>query len=124
MGTPYRSPKYGHLGVHFLCTGPDPNGPRPGERVRAVVFDAKGKITRRFEQKAGAVVDGGYVDFFNSPRCRPSIQRLPLVDVDTDGTETVLLEDFQPSMDRAVFAHVFEVWCRRHGIESTIEGLP
>lgn len=37
--SPFRSPRYGRLGVYFLCTGPDPMGPRPGERVRVAVIE-------------------------------------------------------------------------------------
>jgi hypothetical protein len=113
----FRSPKYGRLGVYFLCTGPDPNGPRPGERVRAVVYDKAGQVVRRFEQTAGAVVSEGYVDFFNSARCKPVVQALPLVDIDAAGTQTVLLADYKPSMGREVFARVFGEWCARYGIE-------
>ncbi len=111
----YRSPKYGHLGVYFLSTGP--TGPLPGERVVAVIYSKDGAILRRFEQRAGEVLQEGYVDFFNSPRCRPTVRRLPVVDVAPDGAETVLLEDFRPSMGMETFSRTFGEWALRHGVD-------
>lgn len=68
----YRSPKNGHLGVYTLCSGPDPNGPKPGERLIIVIYDKDDNIVRRLEQVKGNCLDPGYVDFFNSMKCRPS----------------------------------------------------
>lgn len=111
----WKSPKYGHLGVYFLCTGPDPNGPMPGERVRVVIYDEHGSVVRRFEQIGGVVLDEGYVDFFGGPRDRPVRQRMPVVDIAPDGAQTVLIADFQPTTSREIFANAFRTWAETHG---------
>lgn len=114
----FRSPKYGHRGVYFLCTGPGPDGPRPGDRVQVVIYDREDKVVRRFEQVQGECLDPGYVDFFGSPKCRPAKYRMPLVDIAPDGTQTVLLQDFQPGTPRSVMSDVFGAWVAQHGMAS------
>lgn len=110
----FKSPKYGHRGVYFLCTGPDPSGPRPGERVKAVIYDKDDKVVRRFEQIQGECLDEGYVSFFGGPRDRSAKYRMPLVDIAPDGTSTVLLADFQPHMSRNIFSDAFGAWVEKH----------
>lgn len=111
----FRSPKYGDRGVYFLCTGPDKDGPRPGPRVQAVIYDAEDRVIRRFEQIQGECIDEGYISFFGWPMDRPARYRLPLVDFAPDGTQTVLLPDFQAHMGREVFALVFAAWVGNFG---------
>lgn len=110
----FKSPKYGHRGVYFLSTGPDPNGPRPGDRVKVVIYGADDQVIRRFEQVQGECLDPGYVDFFNSPKCRPAKYRMPLVDFAPDGTQTTLLADFPAGAPMSAFQDVFRAWVERH----------
>lgn len=116
MRTGFRSPKYGHLGVYFLSTGPDPSGPRPGPRVQAVIYDKADNVVRRFEQIEGSCVDPGYVDFFGGPSNRSARYTLPVVDIAPDGSQTVLIPDFQPGASREVFATAFRAWAEQHGV--------
>ena len=111
----FRSPKYGHRGVYFLCTGPDPSGSRPGPRLEAVIY-AGDRVVRRFEQVQGDCLDEGYTDFFNSPRCRPSVHRLFLVDVAPDGTRHMLVSDFQPGSPRTLLETAFRSWVETYGV--------
>jgi len=114
----FKSPKYGHLGVYFLCTGPDPSGPRPGPRVQAVIYGKDNTVVRRFEQIEGTCLDGGYVDFFGGPNNRPARYTLPLVDIAPDGTQTVLVPDFQPGTPRSVMSDAFRSWAEKNGVPS------
>lgn len=113
----FRSPKYGHLGVYFLCTGPGPGGPRPGPRVQAVIYGKDGQVVRRFEQIQGECLDEGYVSFFGGPKDRPARYRLPVVDVAPDGTQTTLLADFQPGSPMSLFQDAFRSWVEKHGVK-------
>lgn len=112
----FRSPKWGHLGVYFHCTGPDPRGPRPGPRLQVVVYDAEDNIVRRLEQRRGQVVDPGYVDFFDSPRCRSSVSEYHIVDIAPDGTETVLATHTQGSAANRWLQTNFGNWVTDHGV--------
>jgi len=114
MRAGFKSPKYGHLGVYFLSTGPDPSGPRPGPRVQAVIYDDQDRVVRRFEQVEGTCLDEGYTDFWGSPKCRPARFTLPLVDIAPDGTQSVLVPDFQPGSSRAVLSGAFQAWVEKH----------
>lgn len=111
----FRSPKYGHRGVYFLCTGPDPSGPRPGPRLQAVVYDENDRVVRRFEQVQGECLDEGYVSFFGGHKDRPARYRMPLVDISPDGVQTVLAHDFQPHSPRSVIETAFRAWVEAHG---------
>lgn len=115
MRAGFRSPKYGHRGVYFLCTGPDPSGPKPGPRVQVVVYDEQDQVIRRFEQAEGVCLDGGHVSFFGGPKDRPARYTLPLVDVAPDGVRTVLVADFQPNDPRSVMESTFKNWVEQHG---------
>lgn len=110
-----KSPRYGHRGVWNLSLGP--NSPVPGERLEIAILDEHGAEVRRFEQRAGRVIDQGYVDFFNSSRCRPSVQRFPLVDVAADGTTTELCEHYEQSMGPALYLALLGEWAAKHGKE-------
>jgi len=115
MRAGFRSPKYGHRGVYFLCTGPDPGGPRPGPRLQVVIYDEQDQVVRRFEQVEGVCLDEGHVSFFGGPKDRPARSLMPLVDIAPDGTRTVLVEDFQPGSPRSVMEGAFRGWVERHG---------
>jgi hypothetical protein len=108
-----KSPKFGHLGVWTFSLGP--NSPIPGERLMLGIIDGEGNIVRRFEQIRGAWIDPGYVDFFNSYRCRPSVHEMPLVDIDADGKVNVLLPHHSQEMGMGIYLSVLEAWATRHG---------
>jgi hypothetical protein len=108
-----KSPKFGHLGVWTFSLGP--NSPIPGERLMLGIIDSEGNIVRRFEQIRGACIDPGYVDFFNSYRCRPSVHEMPLVDIDNEGKVTVLLQHHSQEMGMGIYLSVLEAWATRHG---------
>jgi hypothetical protein len=86
----YRSPKNGHLGVYTICSGPDPNGPVPSERLIIVIYDKQETIVRKLEQVRGKSLDDGYVDFFNSNNCRPGVHEYYMIDTDKDGKKEIL----------------------------------
>lgn len=111
----FRSPKFGHLGVYFLSTGPAPS-PRPGERVQVVIYGKDDAVVRRFEHRRGECLDEGYTDFWNSPQCRPTKHVLPVVDIAPDGQVTTLIPHFDKSMGQELFAQVFEQWATTHGV--------
>jgi hypothetical protein len=92
-----------------------PNSPIPGERLMLGIIDAEGNIVRRFEQIRGACIDPGYVDFFNSCRCRPSKHEMPLVDIDDSGKVTVLLPHHSQEMGMGIYLSVLEAWATKHG---------
>lgn len=107
---------YGNLGVHILCSGPDPNGPIPGERIRVVIYDEEDIIVRRLEQIEGCYIDDGYVDFFNTVNCRPSIHEFHFVDIDHNGKQTILSSHTIPSDAQTWLKQNISNWARKHGI--------
>lgn len=111
----FRSPKHGHRGVFFLCTGPDPSGPRPGPRLQVVIYDKEDKVVRRLEQVEGECLDQGHVSFFGGPRDRSARYRLPIVDIAPDGKQSVLIEDFQPTSPRSVLSDAVQRWVDSYG---------
>jgi len=111
----HRSAKYGHLGVHYLCTGPDPRGPRPGPRLKAVIYDQGWNIVRRLEQVTGKCTDEGHVSFFGGPADRPAQFELPIVDISPDGVQTILVTDFQPNSPRWLLEAAFNTWALAYG---------
>jgi len=112
----YKSPKHGHRGVYFLCTGPDPSGPRPGPRLQVVIYDRQDNVVRRFEQVEGLLVDPGHVSFFGGPGDRPARSLMPLVDIAPDGTQKELVLDFQPGTPRHVMETAFRAWVEKYGV--------
>jgi hypothetical protein len=112
----YRSPKNGHLGVYTLCSGPDPNGPRPGERVIIVIYDKNDDIVRTLEQFKGSCIDPGWVDFFNSMNCRPSVHEYLIVDTDKDGNKTTMATHTSPSEANRWLTLNCPIWVQEHGI--------
>lgn len=113
----YRSHKWGHLGVHFLCTGPDPSGPRPGPRLQVVIYDGDGNVTRRLEQVGGGVIQEGYVDFFGSTQCCPSVREYHLVDTNEGtGERTVLATHTTASGAHGWLRANFGAWAQQHGV--------
>lgn len=108
-----KSPRFGHLGVWNLSLGP--NSPVPGERLEIAIVDSLGAIVRRFEQIAGVTLDDGYVDFFGSAKCRPSVQRMPIVDLDPVGVTTTLCEHYAQSMGPDLYLSLLGTWAHAHG---------
>jgi hypothetical protein len=80
-----------------------------------VVYDEQDRVVRRFEQVQGACLDEGHVSFFGGPRDRSAKFLMPLVDIAPDGTQTILVADFQPSGPRSVMENAFRAWVEQHG---------
>jgi len=112
----YRSPKSGNLGVYTLCSGPDPNGPVPGERLIIVIYDQQDNIVRRLEQVKGDCLDPGYVDFFLSPKCRPTLYTYHIVDIDKDQTAQIIATHTSPEEARKWLVENIDKWVQEHGI--------
>lgn len=112
----YRSPTNGHLGVYTLCSGPDPSGPTPGERVIIVIYDNDDKIVRRLEQVRGDCIDPGYVDFFLSNKCRPSRHEYHIIDIDAAGEKKILATHTSPSEGYRWFQQNCPLWVQEHGV--------
>jgi|GEM_PF-5316514 len=112
----YRSKNFGHLGVYFLSTGPDPLGPMPGERVIIVIYNSKNEIVRRLEQVRGDCLDEGWIDFFESAKCRPSVYEYHLIDFDQYGNREILASHTDPPHARAWLDENFPKWSEKHGI--------
>lgn len=107
------SPRFGHLGMWNLSLGP--NSPVPGDRLEIAILDQDRNIVRRLEQIVGTCIDPGYVDFFNSPRCRPSRFLYPLVDIAPDGTQQELHPDFHTRLGKDAFFRIVGDWMGEHG---------
>ena len=108
------SPRYGHLGMWNYCLGP--NSPLPGERLIVLLLDDKGHVFRRFEQIRGVCTDPGYVDFFNSPNCRPAAHEYPLVDFSADGKEfNVVCPHYCQSMGMDLYLKLIREWVLKYG---------
>jgi len=109
-----RSPRFGHLGMWNFCLGPA--SPIPGDRLRVGILDMDGNVVRRFEQIRGACTDPGYVDFFESHRCRPATHEMPIVDIDAEGKITeVLHPNYTQSMGMDLYLRLLEAWVTEHG---------
>ena len=115
----WKSPKLGHLGVYFLCTGPDPSGPAPGERLIIVIYNEKNETVRRLEQVKDDCIDPGYIDFFDSFKCRPSIHDYQNVDIDVLGNRTILATHNYPLDARGWLAINVPKWAAEHGIPNS-----
>jgi hypothetical protein len=112
----FRSPKNGHLGVYTLCSGPDPRGPVPGPRFILVIYDKDDVIVRRLEQVRGDCLDDGYVDFFNSLKCRPAIFSYHMVDIDIIGNREILATHISPAEASQWLKENVPVWVSKHSI--------
>jgi len=112
----FRSEKNGHLGVYTLSSGPDPKGPLPGERLIIVIYDINDTIVRRLEQVRGDCIDDGYVDFFNSFKCRPAIFSYHLIDIDRTGHKQILATHSTPGEANHWLKENVPIWVKLHGI--------
>jgi hypothetical protein len=113
----FRSPKNGHLGVYTLSSGPDPNGPVPGERLIIVIYDKDDNIVRRLEQVKGDCLDPGYVDFFNSFICRTEVSSYHMVDTDKDGIKQILATHTTPEEAYSWLKRNVPYWVQQYGVE-------
>ncbi|SIO53931.1 hypothetical protein [Chitinophaga niabensis] len=113
----YRSPKYGHLGLYFLSTGPDPNGPMPGTRVIMVIYDDNDMIVRRLEEVRGECLDPGYIDFFNSHLCKSALYQYHIIDVDINENVSILASHTEPSEANKWLKINVPTWIEKHGIK-------
>ena len=120
MRNGYRSPKNGHLGVYTLCSGPDPRGPMPGERVIIVIYDKNDNITRTLEQVRGNTLDAGWIDFFNSSNCRPSVHEYYIYDTDQAGNKTKMATHTNPSDANRWLTINCPLWVQEHGIADNV----
>jgi hypothetical protein len=114
MRTGEPSTRHPGLGVYVHSLGP--SSPIPGERLQIVIYDQQDNIVRRFEQVRGECLDPGYVDFFLSSRCRPAIYLWPLVDIDMEGKQTILVENFRSGMDMNIFYRALTEWVEKYGV--------
>jgi hypothetical protein len=112
----FRSAKNGHLGVYTLCSGPDPSGPVPGERLIIVIYDKDNTIVRRLEQVQGDCIDEGYVDFFNSFQCRPARFAYHMIDIDRVGHKQILATHYTSGEVILWLKENVPVWVDKHGI--------
>jgi hypothetical protein len=112
----YRSSKNGHLGVYTVCSGPDPNGPVPGERLVIVIYDQQDHIVRRLEQVRGDSLDPGYVDFFESATCRPALYSYHIIDIDKDQQPHILASHTSPSAAKEWLVENVPKWVQGHGV--------
>ena len=102
------------LGVWNLCLGP--NSPIPGERLQILIVDSTGKIVRRFEQIEGRCIDPGYVDYFESHRCRPALHERPIVDIDKDGKiAAVLHPNYTQAVGMETYLQLLTEWANSWG---------
>ena len=116
----FRSVKNGHLGVYTLCSGPDPSGPVPGERVIIVIYNKEDKIVRTLEQVKGNCIDPGWIDFFNTQACRPSVHEYHIVDTNELGEKTVMASHTTPSAANRWLTINCPLWVQEHGITDNI----
>ena len=108
------SPRYGHLGMWTLSLGPA--SPVPGERLEIAIIDETGKIVRRLEQIRGKCTDEGYVDFFMSAGCRPSVYEYPIVDIDENGkVANIICRHYAQSMGMDLYLKMLGEWVTKHG---------
>lgn len=112
-----KSFRYGHLGVYILCSGPDPDGPMPGQRLTLVIYDKANNIVRKLEQVKGDCIDEGYVDFFNSFSCRSSLDEYHMVDTDRNGKLQILATHTSPSDAHSWLQKNVPLWVQEHGIK-------
>ena len=106
--------RFGHLGVHNICLGPNA-ATLIGPRLKIVMYNDKDEIVRRLEEIEGECIDPGYVDFFNSPACRPAKHQHYLIDIGPDGKLAILHDDPFAFMcnPQAWIAFVGE-WANKH----------
>jgi hypothetical protein len=116
----YRSVKNGHLGVYTLCSGPDPSGPVPGERVIIVIYNKENKIVRTLEQVKGNCIDPGWIDFFNTQACRPSVHEYHIIDTDANGKQTLMASHTSPSDANRWLTINCPLWVQQHGIPDNV----
>ena len=108
------SPRYGHLGMWNYSLGP--SSPIPGQRLQVLILDQAGEIIRRFEQIEGRCIDEGYVDFFESHRCRPALHEMPIVDIDAEGCiAAVLCRHYTQSMGMEIYLKLLGDWGNQWG---------
>ena len=109
-----KSPRHGQLGMWNYCLGP--NSPHPGERLEVFILDEKGQIVRRFEQIRGKCTDPGYVDFFMSAGCRPSVHEYPIVDIDENGkVANIICQHYSQSMGMDLYLKLIGEWANKYG---------
>ena len=110
------SPRYRHLGVWNFCLGPQ--SPIPGDRMQIFIIDQAGNIVRRFEQIEGRCIDPGYVDYFESHRCRPAVNERPIMDINEGGKiAAVLHPNYTQELGMDLYLKLLWEWVQRWGRE-------
>lgn len=109
-----KSPRFGHLGMWSISLGPGSS--IPGPRLIICILDQNKKQVRRLEQVRGNHIEPGYVDFFESHRCRPATSEYPLVDIDENGQiVSVLHPNFTSRMDQSTYLAILADWVTKYG---------
>lgn len=108
------STRHPGMGVYIHSLGP--SSPIPGERLQIVIYDQDDNIVRRFEQVRGQCIDEGYVDFFGHNNRPARYANMPLVDIDPEGNQTVLVEDFRAGNDSQLYYTALAAWVKQYGI--------
>jgi hypothetical protein len=111
------SKNFSHLGVHNICLGPS-SPVLPGPRLKMVMYNDKDEVIRRLEEVEGECLDPGYVDFFNSPKCRPAVYQHHIVDIAPDGTQTILSSNPERfGRDPGAWIELVGKWANEHAIK-------
>ena len=106
--------RYPGTGVYIISLGPQ--SPIPGERLQLIIYDQDDRIARRFEEERGNCIDQGYVDFFNSSRCRPAVDMYRLVDIGPNSEKNVIYEYLPAEMSREVYFRLVTDWVACYGV--------
>jgi len=68
------------------------------------------------EQVKGDCIDPGYIDFFNSCRCRPSVHRYHIVDIDENLQRNILASHNTASDAHRWLTDNFPAWVQKYGV--------
>lgn len=108
------STRHPGMGVYIHSLGP--RSPIPGERLQIVIYDETDTVVRRFEQVKGRCIDEGYVDFFGFNNRPARYESMPLVDIDAEGNQTVLVEDFRAGDNPQIYYTALANWVGQYGV--------
>jgi len=81
-----------------------------------LIVDGAGRVIRRFEQIEGRCIDAGYVDYFESHRCRPALHERPIVDIDEHGQIVAVLHpNYTEALGMDLYRRLLADWAKRWG---------
>lgn len=81
-----------------------------------MIYDQGDNIARRLEQVTGDLLDPGYVDFFASAACRPTLYSYHILDIDKDQKSLLLASHTDPSEAKMWLIEKVPKWIQEHGI--------